>query len=99
MVRNQNTPIEGGVLNNKATELPAPRYPDEARASRVSGAVQVRVLIDENGNVIGTQVLAGHPLLRAAAESAAREAKFTPTRLQGEPVKVSGTIVYNFAVQ
>jgi hypothetical protein len=38
-------------------------------------------------------------LLRAAAVSAAREAKFTTTRVQGEPVKVSGVLVYNFVAQ
>ena len=92
----ERRPIEGGVLNGKATSLPAPEYPEIAKASHVSGNVQVRIMIDETGNVVGAEAVAGHPLLRAAAVSAAREAKFTTTRLQGEPVKVSGVLVYNF---
>ena len=40
--------------------------------------------------------VSGHPLLRAAAVDAARMAKFSQTLLQGNPVKVSGVIVYNF---
>jgi bla regulator protein blaR1 len=91
--------IEGGVLNGKAANLPAPEYPAIARPAHVSGSVQVRILIDEDGNVIGAEAVSGHPLLRAAAVSAAREAKFTTTRLQGEPVKVSGVLVYNFVAQ
>lgn len=39
------------------------------------------------------------PILREAAEKAALEAKFAPTRLSGEPVKVAGTIVYNFVTK
>ena len=85
-----------GVINGKATSLPKPRYPEVARAVNVKGAVRVRVLIDENGRVVSANAVAGHPLLRNAAESAARDARFLPTLLSGEPVKVSGLIVYNF---
>ena len=92
-------PIEGGVLNDKAASLPAPEYPAIAKPAHVSGPVQVKVVIDESGNVVGAEAVSGHPLLRAAAVSAAREAKFTTTRLQGEPVKVSGVLVYNFVAQ
>ncbi|HMJ08222.1 MAG TPA: TonB family protein [Pyrinomonadaceae bacterium] len=88
--------ISGGVLNGKATSLPTPPYPPAARAVRASGAVTVQVVIDENGNVISASAVSGHPLLKAAAVSAARRAKFSPTKLSGEPVKVSGVITYNF---
>jgi len=40
--------------------------------------------------------VSGHPLLRGAAEQAARGARFSPTLLSGQPVKVSGVITYNF---
>jgi TonB family protein len=92
-------PIQGGVLNGKAASLPAPEYPAIARAAHASGNVQVKIVIDEGGNVIEAEAVSGHPLLQAAAVSAAREAKFTTTRLQGEPVKVSGVLVYNFVAQ
>lgn len=88
--------ISGGVLNGKATSLPKPPYPPAARAVRASGAVSVQVLIDENGNVVSASAVSGHPLLRAAAVAAARGAKFSPTKLSGQPVKVSGVITYNF---
>lgn len=89
-------PISGGVLNGKAISLPAPEYPAVAKQAKASGAVAVRVLVDENGGVVSAQAVSGHPLLQAAAVAAARQAKFSPTLLMGEPVKVTGVIVYNF---
>jgi TonB family protein len=88
--------LSGGVLNGKATSLPKPPYPPAARAVGASGAVTVQVLIDENGDVISASAVSGHPLLKAAAVQAARGAKFSPTKLEGAPVKVSGVITYNF---
>jgi TonB family protein len=88
--------ISGGVLNGKAVNLPRPPYPPAAKAVRASGAVNVQVTIDERGNVISASAVSGHPLLQAAAVAAARGAKFTPTLLAGQPVKVTGVIVYNF---
>lgn len=89
-------PISGGVLNGKARSLPKPPYPPAARAVRASGAVSVQVVIDEAGNVISASAVSGHPLLRQAAAQAARGAKFSPTMLSGQPVKVQGVITYNF---
>jgi len=88
--------ISGGVLNGKATSLPKPPYPPAARAVRAAGAVSVQVLIDESGSVVSASAVSGHPLLRAAAVSAARGARFSPTMLSGQAVKVSGVITYNF---
>ncbi|MBK7705805.1 MAG: TonB family protein [Acidobacteria bacterium] len=88
--------ISGGVINGKATILPAPAYPAAARAVKASGAVNVEVLIDEQGNVISAEAVAGHPLLRASAVNAAKAAKFSPTLLNGTPVKVKGFLVFNF---
>jgi protein TonB len=88
--------ISGGVLNGKATSLPKPPYPPAARAVRAAGAVSVQVLIDESGNVVSATAVSGHPLLRAAAVQAARGARFSPTQLSGQAVKVSGVITYNF---
>lgn len=88
--------ISGGVLNGKALSLPKPPYPPAARAVRASGAVSIQVLIDTNGEVFSAQAVSGHPLLRPASAIAACGSKFTPTLLEGQPVKVSGIVVYNF---
>jgi len=92
-------PISGGVLNGKAISLPKPAYPPIARAAHASGTVVVQVTIDENGNVIAAHAVSGHPLLQGAAVGAARQARFSPTKLSGQPVKVTGVIQYNFVAQ
>jgi hypothetical protein len=89
-------PSNGGVLNGSAISLPKPAYLAAARAVNASGAVNVQVLIDEGGSVVSANAVSGHPLLRYAAEQAASGAKFKPTLLSGQPVKVNGIIVYNF---
>jgi TonB family protein len=88
--------VSGGIVNGKAVSLPKPPYPAAAKAVRAGGMVSIQVLIDEEGNIISANAKSGHPLLRAASEQAAREAKFSPTLLCGEKVKVSGIITYNF---
>ncbi|HAF12636.1 MAG TPA: hypothetical protein DCK93_20230 [Blastocatellia bacterium] len=92
-------PISGGVLNGRAISLPKPAYPPIAKAAHASGTVVVQVVIDENGAVISAHALSGPPLLQAAAVAAARGARFSPTKLSGQPVKVSGVISYNFVPQ
>lgn len=93
------TTISGGVLNGKATYLAKPAYPAIAKAANASGTVNVQVTVDEQGNVITASAVSGHPLLRQAAVSAARSSKFSPTMLSGQPVKVTGVIIYNFQTQ
>jgi protein TonB len=86
------------VLNSKALDLPRPNYPPPAKLIRVQGTVTVQVLIDESGNVVSAKAVSGHPLLIAAAVDAAKRARFSPTLLSDQPVKVSGVITYNFVM-
>jgi TonB family protein len=96
----QPQPIIGGVVNGKAITLPTPLYPEEAKKLKISGTVGVRVLIDEVGNVFSAKAETGvdNILLQAAAENAAKQAKFSPTLSDGKPVKVSGIITFNFVL-
>jgi TonB family protein len=93
---NEVRKISGGVLNGKAVKLAKPAYPAAARAVEAEGSVNVQVTINEIGDVVSAEAISGHPLLRAAAVNAARESKFAPTQLSGQPVTVTGIIVYNF---
>jgi outer membrane biosynthesis protein TonB len=88
--------VSKGVINGSAINLPKPAFTAAAKAVGASGAVNVQVSIDENGNVTSARAVSGHPLLRAVSEAAARNAKFTQTFLSNQPVKVTGVIVYNF---
>jgi protein TonB len=91
-------PISGGVLNGMALSLPSPAYPDTAKRMRVVGTVTVEVVIDENGKVISAEASGGPATLRDASVQAARRARFSPTKLSGQPVKVSGVINYKFTL-
>jgi TonB family protein len=85
-----------GLLNGKAVKLPKPVYPPAAVKSKASGAVSVNVTVDEKGDVITATSGFENVLLRDAAITAARQAKFEPYMFQGKARKVTGTLVYNF---
>jgi hypothetical protein len=88
----EKRPVAGGMLNAKAIYLPLPEPVGDA-----TGVVLVAVLVDEQGSVIEARAVSGPQPLHAAAVSAARLARFSPTLLMGEPVRVSGTLSYSFA--
>jgi protein TonB len=87
------------VLNGLAVFLPKPPYPPIAKQAGVQGPVNVQVLIDETGKVISAKPVSGSPLLMHAAQQAALQARFSPTMLNDQAVKVSGVITYNFMLQ
>ena len=87
------------IVNGLATYLPKPNYPAMAKQIHVQGSVNVQVVIDETGKVISAKAVSGHPLLVPDCVRAATNARFTPTMLNGQPVKLSGVIVYNFVMQ
>ncbi len=92
--------IKTGVLNKKAiSPLPAPVLPPSIDRDDLegSGPVNVEALIDMNGKVISAKAISGHPLLRRPAEEAALKTRFRPTLINGPPINVSGTLVYDLA--
>ena len=91
-------PVSGGVLNGTAMYLPPPVYPDAAKRMRTQGVVMVEVILDETGKVVAANATSGPSVLREAAVQAALKARFSPTKLSGQPVKVSGVINYKFAL-
>lgn len=91
--------VHKSVINGEAVVLPKPPYPPMAKQMRIQGMVNVQVLIDESGKVVSAKVVSGNPALSAAAQRAAFSARFSPTTLNDQPVKVSGVITYNFILQ
>lgn len=92
------TVISKGVITGLAISLPRPNYPSMAKQIRLQGSVSVQVLVDETGRVVSAKTISGHPLLSVEAQRAALQARFAPTKLSGQPVKVSGVITYNFVL-
>lgn len=94
----KNGIAKGGDLTDKAIRLAKPIYPDAARRLGVSGAVEVQVLILEDGTVFSAQQVSGPVHFTAASAVAACGSAFRPTTHRGVPVKVSGFIVYDFVL-
>ena len=88
--------VGGGVLAGRARTRTQAEYPKMASAAGVAGAVVVEVVVNETGAVESARVISGHPLLRDAALAAAKAWVFDPTLLDGVPVKVIGTLTFNF---
>jgi len=88
-----------GVLQNKLIHKPQPVYPPIAKAARAEGKVIIQIIADESGRVISSCVVSGHPLLQQTAAEAACQWRFSPATISGHPIKVSGTITFNFVLQ
>lgn len=86
--------VGGGIVGRQP-----PEYPPIAKAARAQGAVVVHIIVDGEGKVIAAQALSGHPLLQAAAVKAVRGWTFSPPRLDGRPVHLTGTVTVNFKLQ
>ncbi|HKV36995.1 MAG TPA: tetratricopeptide repeat protein [Pyrinomonadaceae bacterium] len=92
-----SAPELGAVLNGRALSLPKPEYSRTPAERGGAEVVVVKVEIDESGKVISAvDMCKGSPRVSAAAVAAAWKARFSPTLLRGQPVKVKGIIRYSF---
>lgn len=94
-----NRPVNAGVLNGRAINLPKPAYPPIAKQVNATGQVAVQVVVDEFGNVTSAKATSGHPLLRAPAEAAARQSKINPVKVGNQSVQATGILLYTFINQ
>ncbi len=93
-----NEPLEVGSLIAFATRQSAPVYPPVARSTRTTGMVTVELTIDEKGDVAEVQKASGPAMLQSAAKDAVRRWKFKPFVRDGQPVKATGYVSFNFAL-
>ena len=73
-------------------------YPEIARAAKIEGVVILEATIDERGVVTDARVLRSVPLLDAAALTALKQWRYTPTLLNGVPVRVLMTVTFRFSL-
>ena len=81
----------------KVRDVPAV-YPEVARAAKIQGIVILEATIDERGVVTDARVLRSVPILDAAALTALRQWRYTPTLLNGVPVRVLMTVTFRFSL-
>jgi tetratricopeptide (TPR) repeat protein len=94
---NASSSATGVILNGKALSLPKPDYPPYGRDRGISDIVVVKVNIDESGRVMDAKDICGAlPVFAKAAVASAMKAKFSPTTVGGEPVKVTGEVIFRF---
>ena len=75
-------------------------YPLAAKAVKVSGAVNIDTVIDENGNVIWAKVTKGHPFLQMSALRTLCQTRFKPiVDENGFGLRVNGWMTYNFTLE
>jgi TonB family protein len=102
----------GAVLQGRAIKRATPFYPSFAKQYGIRGTAIVQVTVDEQGNVVAAEVFSAHfqrprnvseaiakiaaEDLKDAAVTAARKWKFSPTKTGEIPIKVIGTITFNF---
>jgi protein TonB len=80
---------EPGVVNPKCIRCPSVPYPDVARRSRLQGVVELRFLIDENGDVHDPEVLeSGGEVFDRAVVEHVRGWKYEPATKHGVRVKM-----------
>lgn len=79
-----------------ATSKAPPEYSPIAKQLRLSGVVEMEVIIAEDGNVEEVKTLSGNPVLARSAVAALKKWKFTPFKADGQPVKAVSTIAFNF---
>jgi protein TonB len=92
-------PLGGQIVPPRKTNDVPPVYPAAARAARVTGVVLVEAVIGLDGRVRDARVLRSSPLLDRAALDAVREWRYTPARLNGEPVEVFLTVAVSFSME
>jgi TonB family protein len=61
-----------------AKRLVQPIIPEFATKLNLTGAVKIEVTVAPDGTVKSTRIVGGHPVLAAAAESAAQKSTFQP---------------------
>jgi len=77
-----------------------PEYPELAQKAGIEGQVFVKVLVDEQGNVIEAHVLRStNPIFNEPALKAAKQFKFTPGKQRDIPVKVWVAIPFHFQIE
>ena len=91
--------VGGDIKEPKKIKDVKPVYPEAAKAAGVQGIVIIEIIIGTDGAVNEAKVLRSVPELDRAAVDAVMQWKYTPTLLNGEPVKVIMTVTVTFSLQ
>lgn len=75
-----------------------PQYPQIARLARISGTVELLVLIGQDGRVKSVEALSGSPMLAASAKAGVAQWRYRPAILEGQAVEVETRVTVHFVL-
>jgi TonB family protein len=90
----QRIRVSEGVSQTFVNTRVQPVYPADAKS--VQGAVVMRAIISKTGDVRSLDILSGPQVLSLAALNAAKQWKYRPYLLNGNPIEVETQITINF---
>jgi TonB family protein len=73
-----------------------PEYPIAAKQLKVSGASEVAITVDEQGDVVDAKIVKGNAMFSAASLAAVKQWKFTPLAKDGAPLKFGTVVTINY---
>jgi periplasmic protein TonB len=91
-------PLVKTVTDPKLISSTRPVYPLTARQSNIEGSVTVVIYIDPAGKVFSARALSGPVMLRAAAEEAVKQWKYSPSLEDGKPVQSHVVVKVDFKI-
>jgi TonB family protein len=83
-----------GMVDNKVL----PQYPKEALTKGIEGDVVFKIVVDETGKIVHSDVVQGNPSLVAASKDALQAYHFRPYLVEGTPVKVESEMGFHFSL-
>ena len=78
--------VGGNIRRPRRTLEVRPKYPVQAKRKGIEGEVILEATINENGRVVGSRALSGHPLLVPAAIQAVSKWRYVPTIFERNPL-------------
>jgi TonB family protein len=90
-------PRQGATLQiGKLLSRVEPVYPEEALAQKIEGTVVLHAVIGQEGTITGVEPKSGPAPLVAAAATAVRQWRYTPSSVGGQPVEAEEDITITF---
>ena len=87
---------QGEALAQAVTKI-QPEFPEMAKQLKLSGAVDIEIVIGETGSVESAKPVSGNPVLTRSAVDALKRWKFKPFQHDGAATKVQTTLKITFS--
>lgn len=83
-------------ITSSVATLSKPEIPQKLKWTKQEGLVNVEFSVNEKGDVFAAKAVSGISALKKPSENAALKSKFSPPTFEGEALRMSGVILYNF---